>query len=327
MVFFTPPQDVIVLKNENLQAWVLPYGARLMQLWWMTAPEGPRPLTLGFKNPADYRQDTAYIGAVCGRYANRIGHGKLARDGQRWALDINDSKGHCLHGGRKGAGQLDWTVQAADASAVSLTLVTPDGHMGFPGRCRVQVTYALQGLRLVWKAQAEVDAPCPLNFVQHSYWNLDAQDTPQHHRLQMNAQAYLPTDAMDLPLPVQSVQGTCFDFREAAVFARSEIQQFDVAMQLDGERQLRRVACLSGSDLSFTLSTDRPWMHIYAAGNLKPSRARLGVAHLPGSALCLEAEDMPNGPALGAPVWYAPGEKYLNHLAFDFSPGAQQFTA
>jgi len=323
MAFFTAPLGVIVLQSQDLQAWVLPYGARLMQLWWMTAPEGPRPLTLGFKNPDDYRQDTASLGAVCGRYGNRIGQGQLARDGQQWALDINNSKGHCLHGGREGSGQLDWSVQSLDANAVSLTLDTPDGHMGFPGRCKAQVTYALQGARLVWQAQAEVDAPCPLNFVQHSYWNLDAQAGLQHHLLQVNAQAYLPTDALDLPMPAQSVQGTCFDFRQAAGFPSTQIQQFDVAVQLDAERQLRRVACLSGRDLSLTLSTDRPWMHVYAAGNLKPGSTPLGAAHLPGAALCLETEDMPNGPALGAPVWYAPGEKYFHAMTFDFAPGAQ----
>lgn len=323
MAFFTAPLGVIVLQSQDLQAWVLPYGARLMQLWWMTAPEGPRPLTLGFKNPDDYRQDTSSIGAVCGRYGNRIGQGQLARDGQQWALDINNSKGHCLHGGREGSGQLDWTVQSLDANAVSLTLDTPGGHMGFPGRCKAQVTYALQGARLVWQAQAEVDAPCPLNFVQHSYWNLDAQAGLQHHLLQVNAQAYLPTDALDLPMPAQSVQGTCFDFRQAAGFPATQIQQFDVAVQLDAERQLRRVARLSGRDLSLTLSTDRPWMHVYAAGNLKPGSTPLGAAHLPGAALCLETEDMPNGPALGAPVWYAPGEKYFHAMTFDFAPGAQ----
>lgn len=323
MAFFTAPLGVIVLQSQDLQAWVLPYGARLMQLWWMTAPEGPRPLTLGFKNPDDYRQDTSSIGAVCGRYGNRIGQGQLARDGQQWALDINNSKGHCLHGGREGSGQLDWSVQSLDANAVSLTLDTPGGHMGFPGRCKAQVTYALQGARLVWQAQAEVDAPCPLNFVQHSYWNLDAQAGLQHHLLQVNAQAYLPTDALDLPMPAQSVQGTCFDFRQAAGFPATQIQQFDVAVQLDAERQLRQVACLSGQDLSLTLSTDRPWMHVYAAGNLKPGSTPLGAAHLPGAALCLETEDMPNGPALGAPVWYAPGEKYFHAMTFDFAPGAQ----
>lgn len=321
MSFFTPPSDVIVLQNETLQAWVLPYGARLMQLWWMTAPEGPRPLTLGFKNPSDYRQDTSSVGAVCGRYGNRIAHGQLAREGQRWALDVNNNKGHCLHGGREGSGQLDWAVQTLDTQSVRLTLDTPAGHMGFPGRCTAQVTYALQGSRLVWQAQAEVDAPCPLNFVQHSYWNLDAHDNLQHHRLQVNAQAYLPTDALDLPLPVQPVQGTCFDFREAAGFLGSEIQQFDVALQLDEDRQMRRVARLSVPDLSLTLSTDRPWMHVYAAGNLKPGPAPLGVAHLPGAAVCLETEDMPNGPSLGAPVWYAPGEKYFHNMVFEL--GAQ----
>ena len=77
------PAGVIVLRTDSLLAWVLPYGARLMQLFWLHAPEGPRPLSLGFTDPLAYAQDRAYLGAVCGRYANRIGDAVLERGGRR----------------------------------------------------------------------------------------------------------------------------------------------------------------------------------------------------------------------------------------------------
>jgi aldose 1-epimerase len=320
MHFFNPPPGVFVIESNFLQVWVVPYGARLMQLWWMTAPEGPRPLTLGFQDPAHYRQDGASMGAVCGRYANRIGEGKLSRNGKHWDLDINNAKGHCLHGGREGSGQLDWTVQAHGSQSVTLMLTTENGHMGFPGACTAQVTYAVEGARLHWQVHAQVSAPCPLNFAQHSYWNLDGQSNLDQHRLQVDAQAYLPTDARDLPLPLRSVQGTCFDFRSAAKIRFQDVPSLDVALQLDDTSIARRVAKLSVPDLSMAISTDKPWMHVYASAHLKPSHAPLGVAHQPGNALCLEAEDIPNGPALGAAVWYAPGETYTHNMAYDFLP-------
>ena len=40
-------------------------------------------------------------------------------------------------------------------------------------------------------------------------------------------------------------------------------------------------------------------------------------------ALCQETEDMPNGLALGAPVWYALGEKYFHSMVFDFNVQAK----
>lgn len=317
--FFTPPHDVIVLKNAFFQAWILPYGARLMQFWWMAAPEGPRPLCLGFKNPAHYRQDKASMGAVCGRYANRIGNGKLERDGMQWSLDINNAEGHCLHGGREGSGDLDWTASNISSRSVTLNLDTPDGHMGFPGRCHAEVTYALDGSRLHWQVQAQVDAPCPLNFVQHSYWNLDASADLKHHKLKVDAHAYLPTDTLGLPLATRAVDGTCFDFRSEAGLSAADILKIDAALQLDNVQTLRQVARFSTHDLAMTVSTDRPWLHVYASANLKASLPPLGATHQPGAALCLETEDMPNGPALGAPVWYGSGEPYLHQTVFEFS--------
>jgi hypothetical protein len=63
-------------------------------------------------------------------------------------------------------------------------------------------------------------------------------------------------------------------------------------------------------------------MHIYAAANLRSTQAPLGVAHGPGAGLCLETEDMPNGPALGDDVWYGSQRYYQHTLALDFSQTA-----
>lgn len=316
------PAGVVVLRTPALEAWVLPYGARLMQLWWLQAPEGPRPLSLGFADPADYAQDSMSIGAVCGRYANRIADARLDHQGQHWLLNANHPMGHCIHGGREGMGQQIWQVLSAHKDTVVLCLDLPDGHMGFPGRCLAQVTYQLDNQRLSWHASARVDALCPLNLVQHSYWNLDAQADLRNHRLQVHATHYLPTDTRELPLQAVPVDGGCFDFRQPRLISADCIDRLDGALRLDKQTYLRPVAHLSVDDLSMTVSTDRPWLHVYAAGGLKPTAQACGVAHLRGTAVCLETEDLPNGPALGAPVWYGPGRNYEHRMVLDFTPQA-----
>ena len=314
------PAGVLVLRSESLLAWVLPYGARLMQLFWLHAPEGPRPLTLGFAAPQAYAQDTMSIGAVCGRYANRICGAALERDGRRYQLDANHPLGHCIHGGSHGWGQRHWELASHRPDSVELLLDSAHGDMGFPGNCRAHVTYRLEGSRLVWQARVQVDRDCPINVVQHSYWNLAAQPDLRGHRLWVDAQHYHPVDARELPQAAVPVAGSCFDFRRPVSIAPACIPHLDAAMVLSpAHGALRAVARLEGAGVAMELSTDRPYLHVYASANLRATQPPLGVAHGPGAALCLETEDMPNGPALDADVWCGPQRDYAHTLALDFS--------
>ena len=314
------PAGVLELHSDSLLAWVLPYGARLMQLFWLKAPQGPRPLTLGFAHAHDYQQDTMSMGAVCGRYANRIGGAVLQHKGERHFLDANHPLGHCIHGGRQGWGQRGWQPEKHDGQSVALTLHSAHGDMGFPGNCQARVVYRLEGTRLLWQAQAQPDRDCPLNLLQHSYWNLAAHADLSGHTLQVDAQRYHPLGEDELPRPAASVHGTCFDFRRAAPIAAACVPHLDGALVLESAPgTLRRVARLQGGGLAMDVSTDRPCLHVYASAGLRATAPALGVAHGPGAALCLESEDLPNGPALGADVWYGPQRAYRHTLALDFS--------
>ena len=51
------PDGVHVIRRGAFEAWLMPLGASLMQVWWLAAPEGPRPLCLGFERPDDYLAD------------------------------------------------------------------------------------------------------------------------------------------------------------------------------------------------------------------------------------------------------------------------------
>ena len=322
-----PPPGVWVLKSAAFEAWVLPFGARLMQLWWLLAPEaatlGPRPLSLGFADPNSYRRDRMSMGAVCGRYANRLADARIERGGQAWSLNANHPLGHCIHGGRDGFGQQDWTVLEHSERHIHLGLISPDGHMGFPGDCRAEVRYALDGHTLHWQATAELSAPCPINLLQHSYWNLDARPDLSGHRLQVSASAYHPSDARELPLPAAPVVGTPFDFRAERPIQLDQIGALDGALCLDtvpAPDGLRDAGTLRVADLALQVRTDRPLLHIYAASGLAPTEAPLGVPHAPGAGVCLETEDLPNGPALGADVWYGPDRAYRHRTALVFTP-------
>ena len=313
------PEGCVELRSRALAAWVIPFGARLMQLWWLGAPEGPRPLTLGFAAPEAYRTDAMALGAVCGRYANRIADAVLERDGKRWRLDANHALGHCLHGGRAGFGVRDWELTRRARNAVGLRLGSPDGDQGFPGACDVDVEYALDDFALQWTASARVSASCPVNLVQHSYWNLDAGRDLTGHRLQVLASSYLPVDARELPGEPEPVQASWRDWREPGPIPAARVPELDSAMLLDPPRGgMRDVATLQAGGLRLRLLTDQPLLHLYAGGGLRPTQPALGVEHRPGAGLCLETEAWPNGPALGRAPWYDPQNPYLHRMRLEF---------
>ena len=314
------PSELCVLRSEAFEAWVLPWGARLVQVWWLEAPEGPRPLTLGFSDPNAYRLDQMALGSTCGRYANRLQDAQIQWQGETFPLDVNHPLGHCIHGGSQGFDRVQWQVAERKADAVTLTMTSEAGHMGFPGTCLTSLRIGWVGNALHWHAQAQVDKPCPLNLVQHSYWNLAASGDLRGHTLEIAAQQYHPIDQRELPLPLSSVAGTVLDFRQPRVIDPSLAAELEGALLLpeNNSGEMREVAHLSVHDLRLRLATDQPYLHLYAGAGLTPTSPPLGVVHRPAAGLCLETEAMPNGPALGAPVWYGPDQDYEHRMSWTF---------
>jgi aldose 1-epimerase len=162
-----------------------------------------------------------------------------------------------------------------------------------------------------------------MNLLQHSYWNLDARPDLSGHRLQVNASRYHPSDARELPLPATGVDGTVFDFRAERPLPLAQLDALDAALCLDtalGTDGLRDAGTLRVADLALQVRTDCPLLHIYAASGLTPTEPELGVPHARGAGVCLETEDLANGPALGADVWYGPGRAYRHRMALAFTP-------
>ena len=71
-------------------------------------------VVLGYDTLEGYLSDSAYFGAVVGRYANRIAHGRFALDGVDYQVPCND-RGNALHGGPDGFNRQVWSARATDA--------------------------------------------------------------------------------------------------------------------------------------------------------------------------------------------------------------------
>ena len=130
-------------------------------------------IVLGFEDFEKYHHNSAYFGAIVGRYANRIESGKFKIDGNEYHLKTNNGLNH-LHGGHKGFDKVFWQISSVKGkNAYLLYYMSPDGEEGYPGNLEVKVTYELtddNNFKISYEAAS--DKKTIINLSQHSYFNL-----------------------------------------------------------------------------------------------------------------------------------------------------------
>ena len=122
----------------------------------------------------------------------------------RYHLPINNN-GNSLHGGTVGFGNHVYkahAVRTARSAGVALTIVSPDGDQGYPGRLTLTVTYTLNNsndLRIHYHATTNKDTV--FNPTNHSYFNMagEASGTVYAQEMIINANRYTPTDKTQIP--------------------------------------------------------------------------------------------------------------------------------
>src|ERR1700712_2652869 len=171
----TPVEQYILRNSHGMQATVITYGGTLQSLLVPDKHGKIADVVLGFDDVQGYQKGTAYFGATIGRFGNRLADGKFELDGKSYQVPQND-KSNALHGGTEGFDKKVWKAEETkgkDSVGVTLTYVSADGEMGFPGNLTTAVTYSLNDnneLHIDYKAST--DKPTVLNLTNHSYFNL-----------------------------------------------------------------------------------------------------------------------------------------------------------
>ncbi|WP_344042869.1 aldose epimerase family protein [Nocardioides panacihumi] len=290
-----------------------------------------RNVALGRDRIADLLDVEGFLGATIGRYANRIAAGRFVLDGAPVTVGTSD-RGNSLHGGPEGWDKLLWTVDAHEASSVTLSLVSADGDMGFPGAVAASVTYSAEGSTVRVEHTATTDAPTVVNMTNHSYLNLDGDGagTIDGHTLVVHADHYTPVDATGIPVGEHApVDGTPFDLRTPTVLGpalRTDHPQVALASGIDhnfvvrGEG-LRPVAVLTSplTRTSVELLSDQPGLQVYT-GNGLAGPGRAGRRYRPGDGIALEPQVYPDTP--NHPDWPSarldPGDTYRSVIEWRF---------
>ena len=108
-----------------------------------------------------------------------------------------------------------WSVEVLEPSAVTLTLLSPDGDQGFPGALSVSLRYSIEaeGTELWLRYRATTTRPTPVSLTNHAYFNLGS-GTVSDHTLHLLCSGFNPDDGSGSGLPTgehRSVKGTARD--------------------------------------------------------------------------------------------------------------------
>jgi aldose 1-epimerase len=211
-----PVTEYTLTNSSGMQAGILNYGGTITKLIVPDKNGKMGDVVLGFETFSGYVQKgNPYMGALVGRYANRIASAKFALDGKTYKLAANNF-GNSLHGGNVGFDKVIWNTEKIGDSSLKLTYQSKDGEEGYPGNLNVQVVYTLgsdNSLKIDYTAST--DKATPVNLTNHSYFNLSAgkDSTVVDHVLQLNADKYTPVNDQLIPTgQIDDVKGTPFDF-------------------------------------------------------------------------------------------------------------------
>ena len=339
----TTIEAVMLAARNGVRARVISYGATLQALEVPDRAGKVADVTLGYDDLASYVGRPNYWGQTIGRYANRIARGRFALDGKTYQLSLND-KTNSLHGGTRGFDKAVWKIESVtcgEAASVMMTLTSPDGDQGYPGKLEVRVTYSLDDHgSLTIDFRAKSDRPTIVNLTNHALFDMAGEGSPTGvlgQRLTIPAARYTPVDATLIPTgEMRPVAGTIFDFRRGRLLSDGLRDGGDPQIAIGrgwdhnwvldkGTTAVPQLAArledpVSGRLLE-VLSTE-PGLQFYSGNFLDGSLVgKKGHVYRIGDGVALEPQkfpDTPNQPAFGS-ARVEPGKPYHHRMIYRVS--------
>ena len=327
------PVDLYTIKDGDFRVQITTYGARVVSIVTPDRNGKEADVVLGYDKVSDYESDTYYFGSIVGRYGNRIARGAVSIDGKKFQVPTNDGA-NALHGGPVGFAQKLWTGRVI-SGGVEMTLISPDGDMGFPGELTAHVRYTVHGHALHLDYSATTTKPTVVNLTNHSYFNLtgDGQGSILNEMLMLNADGYTPVAAGLIPTgDIAPVVGTPFDFRTPTAIGErihEPNEQLKIAGGYDHNFVLRakpgmHLAAESyepSSGRTLTVTTTEPGVQFYSGNFINGSKTgKFGVRYEKYAGFCLETQhfpDAPNEPSFASTV-LRPGHTLHSSTIFTF---------
>jgi len=262
------PVILYKLKNSHgVEIHAMNYGGIIQAVRVPDRSGNFADIVLGHDTAEGYMPNPPYIGAIVGRYANRIANGTFTLDGKTYTLPKNDGP-NTLHGGTtRTFDKVMWESQPLkDKTGVVFEYLSKDGEEGFPGNLKVKVTYTLtESNELVIDYEATTDKATPVNVSQHSYFNLKGEGNGDilDHEVMINADRFTPVDKNLIPTgELRPVTGTPLDFTKPTKIGTRIDDNYD------------QLVLGHGYDHNFVINRKTPGMAI-AARVYEPTSGRV----------------------------------------------------
>lgn len=291
---------------------ILDFGGTITKLFVPDREGKLADVVLGFDDVAPYTGSAGSMGAIIGRFGNRIAGATFDLDGKTYSLAKNDGD-NSLHGGTIGYNKRMWAVKTASdehSAKLIMTLDDPDMYEGFPGAVRLSVTYTFDDenkLSIVY--HATTDKPTIINLTNHSYFNLDGHDSGCvcQQTLQVNADYVTKADVHLIPtgelIPQTQV---AYDFSKPTLLKTVLDKTPDVKEMKDAggvdfnycagrDRERKLIATLASPKTGRVMDvyTDEPGVQIYT-GNGLHFTGKGGASYKQFGGVCLETQHYPD---------------------------------
>jgi aldose 1-epimerase len=315
------------------------YGGIILSLRVPDRKGNLADIVLGHDTAEGYMPNPPFLGAIVGRYANRIANGTFTLDGKTYTLPKNDGP-NTLHGGTtRTFDKVVWDGEPLKGkTGVAFSYLSKDGEEGFPGNLKVKVTYTLtDSNELIIEYEATTDKATPINLSQHSYFNLKGEGNGDilDHEAMINADRFTPVDKNLIPTgELRPVKGTPLDFTtptkigariddsyEQIVLGHGYDHNFVINRKGPGLQLAARVyEPAMGRVLE--VSTTQPGVQFYTGNFLDGTvTGKEGHVYKRRFGFCLETQhfpDSPNHPEFPNTI-LKPGDEFHEKTVFKFS--------
>jgi aldose 1-epimerase len=318
--------DLYTLRNkQGIELSITNYGAAIQACLIPLSDGNKRDVVLGYSSIEDYEQSfnsgsSPYFGAIVGRVAGRISHGKLILDGKEIQLEKNHGEHH-LHGGQHGFSSCIFSLlsyENTENPSLTLHYTSYSVDCGYPGDVTLKVKYTLlesNAISIEMNATSTEDTI--LNLTQHSYFNLSGHtESMEGHEMKIDSTRIIEVDDELIPtgnyIPLKNYHLNFIELNPCP-------SKIDTSFILDHTlKTVAELTCVE-SNLTLKVQTNQPILHIYIGGQTDiPGKE--GINYHSTSGICFETQgypDVPNQPNFQS-IGLKKGQEYRSETIFEF---------
>ncbi len=295
-------------------------------------------VVLGYDSAEEYLSKPCCLGDFVGRYANRIGGARFELNGKTYTLYKNNGEAS-LHGGREGFSKKWYQTRILESEkedAVYMTYVSHDGEEGYPGKMRVQVSYAWdENNTLTIRYLADTDKDTVINLTNHAYFNMAGHTggSTLGQIITVHSQMMTEVDEGLIPTGVLTpLKNTPLDLNGGRTLKEllshqadcppiAQVKGLDFNFCLDGEG-LKEAASLydPASGRKMTVFTTEPGIQLYSGQSLNQT-GKGGAQYAAYDGIAFETQhwpDSPNHPDFPSTVLKA-GDTFSSQTRYAFT--------